>query len=68
MNKVAYEVLAVAVDKLYQKDLLPTDLKGIAEHSEYIATFVEACGWTAEEFLDEYVHQGLMDLLPQNKN
>lgn len=66
--RVPYEVVAFEVDKLYTKPISSSDLKAIEAHCEYISMFVEACGWTAEGFLDEYIKRGLAEFLPQNKN
>jgi hypothetical protein len=69
MTKVPYEVLALEVDKLYQKQFPSSSdpdfaLKEIEEHCEYIATFIESCGWNLEEYIQEYIHRGLKEFLP----
>ena len=68
MIKIAYEILALEVDRLYDRHFNEDDNRSIEEHCEYIAKFIEAGGWTVEDFMQEYVRRGLQDLLPQNKN
>ena len=54
MARVQYEVLALEVDKLYPPyyNLKPGETA--EEHCEYIAEFIRACGWTEEEYINEY--------------
>jgi len=52
--KVTWEYLSVEVDKLYQKEFDPSNVKGINEHCEYIAEYIRACGWTETEYLFAY--------------
>lgn len=66
--KMNYHILAFEVDKLYMQKIDETKIKNIEEHSEFIAQFIESAGWKLEEFIDRYVHEGIKDLLPQNKN
>jgi hypothetical protein len=51
MTKIAYEILAVEVDKLYLKELPLEDISGINEHIEFIKNFIEACGWSTDEYI-----------------
>lgn len=55
--KVPYEVMALEVEKLYQKEFPDTALTQIEEHCEFIATFIESCGWTTEEYLQRWMHE-----------
>lgn len=64
MNKVPYEVLALEVDKLYQKEFIHGDHASIDEHLKFIETFIESCGWEVEEYMAEYIHRGLKAYLP----
>ncbi len=48
MQKLPFEYVDREVDKLYDKKL---DGK-LEDHIAFIATFIEACGWTEEEFTD----------------
>ena len=62
--KIPYEVLALEVDKLYQKEFGPSDHTSIEEHLKFIETFIESCGWEVEEYMAEYIHRGLKEYLP----
>lgn len=64
--KISYEIVATEVDKLYQKDFPDGAHKAIEEHCEFISVFIESCGWTVEEFVEEYVHRGLEEYLEKN--
>ena len=63
--KLPYEVVSQQWDKMYAKQFPEgTDEKVIAKYCEDIADFVEACGWTVEEFMEEYIHRELKDIFP----
>jgi hypothetical protein len=48
VHKLPFEYVDREVDKLYDKPL-----DGLLEdHIGFIATFIQACGWTEEEFMD----------------
>ena len=51
MSKIAYEIVALEVEKLYSKTFNDSQEKEIAEHCEFIANFIESCGWDADDFL-----------------
>lgn len=56
MNKVPYPILAIEVDKLYDKEFPPgTSDNEIERHCEFIAEFIRACGWTEDEYILRYV-------------
>jgi len=61
--KITYEVLAHQVDQLYPPHYQLKENQTIDEHLLYIESFIEACGWTTEDFLEEYIHRGFQDLL-----
>jgi predicted nuclease of restriction endonuclease-like RecB superfamily len=60
--KVAYEVMALEVDKLYPPYYVLKPDETIEQHLMDIEAFIESCGWTTEEYLSEYIHRGLKDL------
>lgn len=66
--KVAYEVLALNVDKLYPPhyDLKPGET--IEQHLMDIEALIESCGWTTEEYLEEYIHRSLKELFPNPRD
>lgn len=67
--KLPYEVVYSQWDQLYTKEFPPgTDDKVIAKYCEDIADFVESCGWTIEEFMEEYIHRSLNELFPNPKD
>lgn len=51
MLKVPYEVLAITVDKLYQKEFANTAIDSIEEHCLFIRAYIEACGWDVSDFI-----------------
>lgn len=51
MIKIPYEVLAIQIDKLYEKEFESHDLSGIDKQCDFIATFIQACGWDEESFV-----------------
>lgn len=48
--KVPFEILFLEVEKLYQKQFPPGAYKAIEEHCEYISQFIEACGWSIDQY------------------
>lgn len=65
--KVPYEVMALEVDKLYPPHYQLKPGETIEQHLMDIETFIESCGWTTEEYLEEYIHRGLDTLFPDPK-
>lgn len=62
--KVPYEILAVEVDKLYPPYYTLKPGETIDQHLADIETLICACGWTPEEYLEEYIHRSLKELFP----
>jgi hypothetical protein len=62
MRKVSYEVVAITVDKLYQKEFPVTALESIEEHCLFIRSYIEACGWEIEDFIRWNFHGQNPDL------
>ena len=58
MVKIPYDIVVIQVEKLYTKEFDPSDDNGIAEHCEFIANFVESCGWSVEEYLERMWNEG----------
>ncbi len=48
MKRIAYEAVALQVDKLY--DFSITDEKKIDERCILIQTFIESCGWDLDDY------------------
>lgn len=65
MKKLPYEVVAPEVDKLYPPHYNLKDGETIEEHLLFIETFITSCGWTTEEFMEEYIHRGVTEYLDQ---
>lgn len=63
MIKIPYEILAVEVDKLYPPIYKLKPNETIEEHLLDVDAFIFACGWTPEEYVEEYIHRGVVDLL-----
>ena len=36
-------------------------------HCAYIAEVIQACSWTEEEYIDEYVRRGTQELYPNDR-
>lgn len=64
MNKISYDVLAVEIEKLYPPIYVLSPNETIDDHLKYIETFIESCGWKVEDYMQEYIHRGVKDLLP----
>ena len=59
MSKVSYEILALEVEKMYQKQFTDdTPLSTVDAYIESIHTFIESCGWTTAEYLDRWLGLG----------
>lgn len=58
--KIAYEILALEIDKLYPPHYTLKPGETAEKHCEFIAEFIRACGWTESEYIDEYIHRGLI--------
>lgn len=48
--KINSNILLIEVDKLYQKKFDESDIEGVNKHIYYIRTFINACGYTEEEY------------------
>jgi hypothetical protein len=66
--KLPYAVLSLEVDKLYPPHYELKPGETAESHCEDITDFIEACGWTVEEYLEEYIHRGLEELFPNTKD
>lgn len=66
-HKIPYEILAIQIDKLYQKEFPEGADRAIEDHCEYIATFIEASGWTLEDYMHEYITRGLEEFFGDPK-
>jgi hypothetical protein len=51
VNKLPYEYVTREVDKLYEKEFDESDVGGIDAHCAFIVKFINACGWTEEEYI-----------------
>lgn len=53
--KISYEILSLELEKLYSASMsIPcNDIAKIDEHCQFISDFIEACGWTEEEYISE---------------
>ena len=68
MFRIPYEILSINVDKLYPPHYTLKDGETIEQHLMDIEAFIEACGWTVPEYIKEYIHQGVKDLLPNRRS
>ena len=57
MQKIPYVVLALQVEKLYSKEFPEGNNQAIQEHCEYIAKFIESCGWTVENYFERWMKE-----------
>ncbi|HEY5268394.1 MAG TPA: hypothetical protein VII94_04645 [Candidatus Saccharimonadales bacterium] len=64
MPKIMYEIVCLTVDKLYDKTFPPgTPNKEVEDHCEYIAKYIEATGWSIEDYMDEYIRRAALEYL-----
>lgn len=52
MVKISYEILALNVEKLFQSGINLIDPEEINQHFQNIRNFIEACGWTIDDYTD----------------
>lgn len=50
MKRVPFEILTIEVDKLFDKFIDETDESAISKHIDFIRVFINAAGWTEEEY------------------
>lgn len=60
--RIQYEILAVEVSKLYPPHYTLKSNETIDQHLMDIETFIRSCGWSVEEYMEEYIHRGVMDV------
>jgi len=56
-NKISYPILALQIEKLYQKKFPDDNELEIERHIKYIADYIKACGWDEEEFLNRWMKE-----------
>lgn len=57
MQKIPYPVLALQVEILYEKKFPEGNNQAIQDHCEYIAKFIESCGWSVEDYFDRWMKE-----------
>jgi hypothetical protein len=62
--KVPFAVLAVEVDKLYPPHYVLKPGETIEQHLMDIEGFIESCGWTIEEYMEQYIRKTVDELFP----
>lgn len=55
--KIPFLQLTIEVDKLYSKLFSTSDIKSINLHCEFIVSFINACGWTEDEYISHLFRQ-----------
>lgn len=65
--KIQYEILAINIDKLYPPHYVLKQGETIDQHLMDIEAFIESCGWSPQEYIEEYIRRGLETLLPNLK-
>lgn len=50
-----YDYLTRELDKLYEREIPVEDTDAINKQCEFIQVFIEACGWTTQEYVDTMV-------------
>lgn len=53
--RVPYPILALEIEKLYLKEFPPNSDAAIEEHCVLIDEFICACGWSAEDYLQQFL-------------
>ena len=61
MIKLSYEQVLLEVEKLYQVKFNDDEVEAINKHCNFISTYIEACGWDVDEFMEQYIHRGLLE-------
>lgn len=60
-NKIPYAILALQVELLYQKKFPENNLKAIEDHCEYIAQYIESCGYSVAEYMELWMREQNQD-------
>jgi len=55
MSRVPFLVVALEVEKLYQKVIAEDNDQAIEDHCEFIANYIEATGWQIDEYLERWM-------------
>lgn len=55
--KVPFLVVAVQVEKLYEKQISEHNNKEIQEHCNFIDEFILACGWDPSEYEEMWINE-----------
>lgn len=50
--KIPYEIVSLEVNKMFLKDPEKMSQKEITENCNKISSFLDACGWDEEEFIN----------------
>jgi hypothetical protein len=64
MIRIQYEILAMNVDKMYPPYYVLKPGETIDEHLLDVETFIYSCGWTPEQYLEEYIHRAVEEYFP----
>jgi len=51
MTKIPFEIVALEVEKLYQKQFNVDQEVEIEQHCEFISSFIESCGYDTDDFI-----------------
>jgi hypothetical protein len=56
MTKLPYDVLAIQIEKLFEKEM-PDNDEEIDQHCQLIDAFIEAAGWNVEEYFERWMQE-----------
>lgn len=59
--KMPADYLLKEVDKLYAREIDASNTQEIEKHIEFIQSFIEACGWSSDEYIRMIMNVPLVD-------
>jgi hypothetical protein len=69
MKKISFEIVDLAVAQMYNSvDYSISDLDQIDAHCKKVESFLEACGWDENSYIDELINRGLKEFLTSPKD
>jgi hypothetical protein len=56
-TKIPYLIMALEVERLYSKEFPEGDDAAITKHCEYIASFINSCGYSEDEYMERWMRE-----------
>lgn len=53
-TRIAFDIVAVEIEKLYQRDANSMTDEQVNDHCQFIAEFIRSCGWDETDYWAEW--------------